>query len=88
MQIGCYKYLATVLAILFGLFSAGLWIKSAVSNVKPDNKPDALGWMPASYTDSNGNDIARTLQAQSRWNKWAAITAALAAIFQAISSYL
>ena len=72
----CYKDLATLLAILSGLISAGLWVKSALSNVKPDIQPDAAGWAGASYIDSSGNDIARTLQEQSRWNKWAAITAA------------
>ena len=87
-NMACYRYLATSLAVLLGLISAGLWVKSAISNVKPDNQPDTLGWFAASYIDSSGNDIARTLQEQSRWNKWAAITAAIAAIFQAISNYL
>jgi hypothetical protein len=77
-----YEYLATLLAILSGLISAGLWVKSAISNVKPDNQPDAAGWVGASYIDSSGNDIARTLQEQSQWNKWTAITAAIAAISQ------
>ena len=84
----CYKYLATLLVILSGLISAGLWVKSAASNVKPNDQPDASGWIAASYIDSSGNDIARTLQEQSRWSKWVAITAAIAAISQAISSYL
>lgn len=68
--------------------SAVCWIVSAVVKVKADGVPRHDSWGGGSVQDGDGNDIVRTLKRQSKWNSAAAILASIAAITQAISTYM
>ncbi len=82
------KDLLAFSAIFFGVCSAILWIISAVVKVKANGAPSHDGWGGGSVQDGDGNDIVQTLKRQSKWNSAAAISASVAAITQAISTYM
>ena len=77
----------SILSITFGLVSALLWIKSALVTVKANGEPSHGGWGGGTVQDGEGNDVVKTLKAQSVWNSYAAFFAALSAIFQIILTY-
>ena len=77
-----------ILGALSASASVFFWIKSATASVKPDTSVGSDGFQGGGYFDSNGNDVANTMQEQSYWNKWAAIAAAIATSFQALLSIL
>jgi hypothetical protein len=81
------NYLA-FLVVLFGIMSAICWIVSATVKVKAHGAPRHDSWGGGSVQDGEGNDVVQTLKKQSKWNSAAAVFASIAAISQAISSYI
>ena len=77
-----------LIAVMSGVLSAVFWIVSAFVKVKADGAPRHDSWGGGSVQDGEGNDIVRTLKRQSKWNSAAAIAASIAAVSQAISTYL
>lgn len=82
------KPLLTLLSVFSGVLSAICWIISSVVKTKANGAPSHDGWGGGSVQDGNGNDVVKTLIKQSRWNSIAAFLAAVAAITQAIATYL
>jgi hypothetical protein len=82
------KQITSYTTVICGLISAFCWLTSVYVTAKPNNQPDNDGWTRSAYIDENGNDVARALKRQSKWNMWAAIFASIAAIAQAINNYL
>jgi hypothetical protein len=80
--------LITFLSISFGILSAIFWVKSAISRAKPNDALDSEGFQNAVLIDVDGNDVVEMLRKQSRWNKYAAIAASVATLFQAIATFL
>ncbi len=76
-----------LLAIITGVVSAFCWYKSATAEVKdPHNRPDGATFDGPII--SKGKDVVATLEAQSSWNKWAAIAASLSAGLATITKFL
>jgi hypothetical protein len=82
------KDLTLWITVFSSLISAVFWIVSSLVSAKPNQTPDANGWSGGSIQDSDGNDVVATLFQQSKWNKRAAFFAGLAAMSQAINTYL
>jgi cell division protein YceG involved in septum cleavage len=82
------KTFLTSLVVLFGIISAICWIVSATVKVKANGAPRHDGWEGGSVQDGEGNDVVQTLKRQSKWNSAATVFASIAAISQAISSYI
>lgn len=82
-QLSTLKFVLTVVTVILGVVSALLWWRSATVAIPHHHaKQDGI------YHDGSisvaGLDFLQTATAQARWNKWAACTAALAALFQAV----
>ncbi len=82
------KSLLTSLSIISGVLSAICWIISSVVKTKANGAPSHDGWGGGSVQDGNGNDVVQTLKKQSIWNSIAAMLASVAAITQAIATYI
>ena len=90
----CAKTAMTWGTALFGFIAAALWFLAGFVNV-PYKWP-GLGEIndnPAVFTGEWGDkskaiDLLNTAQRQTRWNTWAAMAAAMAAICQSISLML
>ena len=82
------KTISMYAAVAFGVVSAGFWLASAFAKKRPSQLPAEDGFSGGYIADSDGNDVVATLKKQSRWNTWAAIFAALAAVSQAVYTYL
>jgi hypothetical protein len=74
-----------VIAITAGLLSAFLWARSAMAVVRSD-RPD--NHYRDATTIVGGIDFFATVKISSTWNRWAAITAAVAAVAQAGSTLI
>ena len=97
------KILSSILTggiVLFSLLAAIDWIRSATAvviakgsetvpfqMVLSDGVGDPKGTHPLSVT-LDGKDMLATVATQSRWNRWAAISAAIAATFQLFSAII
>jgi hypothetical protein len=69
-------FFAQVGVVIFSLLAGGFWAKSAA--VQIPNITENTTWAgTGAFPDA--------LQAQARWNKWAAVCATVAAIIQALS---
>jgi len=62
--------------------AAGLWYRSVKVRVPPSDQQDEDGMYPSSIVMDDGSDFIETAKAQSRWNRYAALAAAFAAVFQ------
>lgn len=84
------QLLLTWSATGFGLIAAGLWYWASTLRVRfdPDER-DEFGLFPAVtvHIDKAGfeTDVDKTLRRQSQVNAWAAMSAAAAALSQAIA---
>ena len=80
------------LAALAALAAACLWFRSATARVLADNKPSPDGIESASIVvQEQGKpdiDFLATAEAQTRWNKWAALAASIAALLQCLGLVL
>lgn len=71
--------------------SCAFWVRSATAKAPYKAKQDASGMLEASIsfkTERGHFDVLETAELQTKWNKWAAGFAAIAAISQAVLSYL
>jgi len=80
------------LAVFFGFISAILWIKSSCVKLPYKEKKDRFGLIPSSITDEDEDgtiiDVLETAKEQTKWNKWAALAAGLAAFSQVIATVI
>jgi len=80
-----------VLAAVFGLAAAALWIFASYQHVAPETKSpfESQGFL-ISTVDRNGRaiDVIATAARQTYWNGLAALAAAIAAIFQLPIAFL
>lgn len=79
----------TCLVGALALFSAFCWVKSARATVLADSRTAGYGALLGGDLISKGPngeriDLHATLIEQSRWNRYAAYTAALCALAQAV----
>lgn len=83
------KAFLTVLVGVLALVSAILWVKSARATVLADNRTAGFGALLGGDLIAKGAkgeriDLHATLVEQSRWNRYAAYSAALCALMQAV----
>lgn len=82
----CLTAAVSVLTLISGVF----WIRSATVHVLYDpSRRDRDGMLAAALIDDSDGvhvDVLETVRLQSKWNKWAALFAGLAAMLQAASS--
>lgn len=72
-------------SVVLGMVSAFLWTRSATVRVRSEREDGT--YVDGSVVDG-GNNFYATARAQARWNRWAAATAALAALAQAGANFL
>lgn len=95
MTAGLVTTIKTVLAIcttVLSILAGGLWWRSAVVKVSPEEadrereKHFAKHGQSAyaAWTLFNGSDMEFTLKRQSEWSRWAAIAASAAAFCQSL----
>jgi hypothetical protein len=85
------KFWCTLVLCVSSLISGGLWLGSALVKVRYEEKPDETGMVGFSISEDTGSgvfDVLETSRRQAKWNKWAAVFAAIAAASQAIASYI
>jgi hypothetical protein len=83
LKVGC-----NVISALAAIAAAALWYRSSAVTVPHDpNRQDADGTYPASIS-VNGTDFIYTAVEQTRWNRYAAIAASVAALTQAVALLL
>ena len=85
------KFWCTLVLCVSSLLSGALWLGSALVKVRHEEKPDEAGMLGFSILEDTGNgvfDVLETARRQAKWNKWAAVFAAVAAASQAIASYI
>jgi hypothetical protein len=85
------KFWCTLVLCVSSLISCGLWLGSALVKVRAEERQDETGMLEFSIsevTDSGVFDVLETARRQAKWNKWAAVFAAIAAACQAIASYI
>jgi hypothetical protein len=73
-----------IVAALFGLAAAFLWLRSTVAKVPLREVPDESGMIPASISE-DGIDVLATAARQTWWSKWAACAASISAIAQSVA---
>lgn len=86
------KLALTFLVAFFAFLSASLWVKSARANVLASNQSSGYGALLGGDLIAQGRngeriDLHATLVEQSRWNRWAAYSAAACATAQGLLSY-
>lgn len=84
------KTLVTCLVGVLALISAFCWVKSARATVLADSRTAGYGALLGGDLIAHGPngeriDLHATLVLQSRWNRYAAYSAALCALAQAVS---
>lgn len=85
------KALVTFVLCVSSVISCALWVRSATVKAPYVPKRDASGMWEASIsvqTESGHFDVLETAELQTKWNKWAAGFAAIAAVSQAILAYI
>lgn len=83
------KFALTVLVVLSALVSAFMWVKSARAKVLADGRTAGVGALMDGdiiIQGKNGEriDLHDTFNEQSRWNSYAAYSAAVCALAQAL----
>lgn len=81
------------LSIGAGAVSAFLWMGSTVVKVDHAKYEAALKakgetWMPAAIIETDGSNVTETMKLQSKWNRWAAGTTALAMACQVVAKLI
>ncbi|CAG1770639.1 hypothetical protein [Geobacter sp.] len=81
----CFKIAINAISAIAAMVAAFLWYKASVVTVKPAEEGVEGDFM---ITDEDSNnepyDVIKTGKEQARWNKYAAIAASVAAIFQSV----
>ena len=83
------KFILTCLIALSALASAAMWVKSARAKVLADDSTSGVGALMGGYLIIEGKngeriDMHDTFNEQSRWNSYAAYSAAVCALSQAV----
>ena len=78
------KVVINALSAVFALIAAGLWFRSTTATAIVD--PNNQGMIISKDTPKGRVDILETAALQTKWNKWAAGSAAMAAALQAIGT--
>ena len=80
----------SIAAAVFGLAAAGLCLFASVQNVKPTGESKFASEVLISLPNINGqdSDVLATAARQTYWNGYAALCAALAAMFQAPTMFM
>lgn len=83
------KFALTVLVVLSAVASASMWVKSARAKVLADSRTSGVGALLGGdiiIQGKNGEriDLHDTFNEQSRWNSYAAYSAAVCALAQAL----
>lgn len=83
------KYALTILVVLSAVASAFMWVKSARAKVLADSRTSGVGALMGGdiiIQGKNGEriDLHETFNEQSRWNSYAAYSAAVCALAQAL----
>jgi hypothetical protein len=83
-----FKIVVNVISAIAAIVAAFLWYKASVVTIKPAAEVTDGSWQDFQITDEGSNnepyDVIKTGKEQAKWNKYAAIAASVAAIFQAI----
>jgi hypothetical protein len=74
-----WKIVLNWLAALVAVIAALLWFRSATVNVPANPAPRDESGMFVEQITVNESDFIATAVQQARWNKWAALAAAIAA---------
>jgi hypothetical protein len=85
------KAFFTLVLCVSSVISCLLWVRSATVKAPYKPKQDESGMWEMSIsvkTDKGHFDVLETAELQTKWNKWAAGFAAIAAVSQAILSYI
>jgi hypothetical protein len=83
-----WKIVLNWLAALVAIIAALLWFRSATVKVPANPPPLDENGMFAAQISVNDSDFIATAVQQTRWNKWAALAAAIAAACQAVALML
>jgi hypothetical protein len=83
------KYALTILVIVSAVASAFMWVKSARAKILADSRTSGFGALMGGdiiIQGKNGEriDLHETFNEQSRWNSYAAYSAAVCALAQAL----
>jgi len=83
------KYALTILVVLSAVASAFMWVKSARAKILADSQKSGVGALMGGdiiIQGKNGEriDLHETFNEQSRWNSYAAYSAAVCALAQAL----
>lgn len=83
------KSILTIFVIVSAVFSAFMWIKSARAQVLADKTTGGYGCLMGGYIVVKGEnneriDFHKTFNMQSKWNSYAAYSAAFCAVMQAL----
>ena len=82
MDFDAFQVALNSMSAAFAFLAAGLWYRSVKVRVPPSDQQDEDGMYPFSIAMDDGSDFIETARAQSRWNRYAALAAASAAVFQ------
>jgi hypothetical protein len=82
------KILFNTASAICALIAAALWYKSSVVKVPPIEIKDITGLYPYQIVKTDGDktwEVLETAEAQTKWNKRAAMAACVAAVFQGVA---
>ncbi|WP_222518462.1 hypothetical protein [Spiribacter salinus] len=88
MDLDAFQVSLNSMSAALAFFAAGLWYRSVKVRVPPSDQQDEDGMNPLSIVMDDGSDFIETAKAQSRWNRYAALAAASAAVFQGGAIFL
>jgi len=84
MNIVCLKTLINFISAIAAFVAAGLWLKASTVTIKPSKDMKGGGLLVVNRETKESFDLINTGIEQSKWNKYAAIAACIAALFQGI----
>ena len=76
------------IAALVAVIAALLWFRSATVKIPANPPPSDEAGMSAAQITVNDSDFISTAVQQTRWNKWSAVAAGIAAACQAVALML
>jgi hypothetical protein len=84
----CLKIMLNWIAASVGVIAARFWFRSATAKIPANPPPHHEDGMTAAQITVDDWDFVATAVQQTRWNKWAAGAAAVAAACQAVALML
>jgi D-alanyl-lipoteichoic acid acyltransferase DltB (MBOAT superfamily) len=83
-----WKIVLNWIAAFVAVIAASLWFRSATVKIPANPPPRDENGMFAAQITVNDSDFIATAVQQTRWNKWAALAAGIAAACQAVALML